>query len=83
MELLPTGTVGETDHEVIVTGIDVGRNLNIDSGIVLALTGRNGEILIIDPCFALTVFVFVLVLIIIVTLAHFMVVIMIIGLSAM
>ena len=49
MELLPTGTVGETNHEVIVAGIDVGRNLNIDSGIVLAQSGRNGVIAVIDP----------------------------------
>lgn len=49
MELLPTGTVGEADHEVIVTRIDVGRNLNIDSCIVLALTGRNGVVAVINP----------------------------------
>ena len=49
MELLPTGTVGESDHEVIVTGIDVGRNLNVDSCIVLALTGRNCVVAVINP----------------------------------
>ena len=49
MELLPTGTVGEADHEMVIAGIDVGGNLNIDSCIVLALTGRNGVVAVIDP----------------------------------
>ena len=83
MELLPTSTVGEAYHEVIVAGMDVGRNLNICSGIIPALTGRDGEVLIIDPCLAFAVFMLMLMFIIVVTLAHFVVVIMIVGLSAM
>ena len=49
MELLPTSTVGEADHEMIVARIDVGRNLNIDSCIILSLTSRNGEVAVIYP----------------------------------
>ena len=49
MELLPTGTVGEADHEMVIARIDVGGNLDIDSGIVPAQTGRNGVVAVIDP----------------------------------
>ena len=49
VELLPAGMVGKSDHEVIVAWVDVGRNLDIYSGIVLLLTRWDGIIAVVNP----------------------------------
>ena len=46
---MPAGTVGETYHEVVVAGINVGWNLDIVLGGIGALPGGDGEVLIVDP----------------------------------
>ena len=58
VQLLPTGAVGEANHEVIVAGSSIGRNLDVVMGVVLAQTGRDGKALVIDPGCAFAVFVF-------------------------
>ena len=83
VQLLPTGAVGEANHEVIVAGSSIGRNLDVVMGVVLAQTGRDGKALVIDPGCAFAVFVFMFVLVMVVTLAHLVVVVVIVGLGAM
>ena len=64
MQLLPAGAVGESDHEVIVAGIHVGRNRNVDSGSIAARSGGNLEVLIIDPgihCFVMMLVIVVII----------------------
>ena len=49
MQLLPTGSIGQAYHEVIVAGINVGRYGNLYVGLILALTFRDAEVLVVDP----------------------------------
>ena len=37
--------VGKTNHEVVVARVDIGRYLNVVTGIIRPLTGRDGIVL--------------------------------------
>ena len=83
MKLLPAGTVGQTDHEVIVASINVSRDVDVMTGREATLSFRDAVTLIEDPRLdRLGMFMLALFVVIIVTFALCMIVVMV-GFGAM